>query len=249
LQRVLAGLSNPEWMQRDYLDASKAIAAADYARGIALLKSIVEDGLNRPVQAKSRELLKDLEQQAAGKLARAKQLDEKGQTTEAINTVSELLRLYAGTQAAVEAGQLLSNLAAKPTVTDDVRGRQARALLAQAREDYRTQQYLCCLDRCEVLRTIYADLPEGSEAVQLAAEIKNNPEWLQKACETATERVSALYLSLAETLIRKGQPQQASLYLEKVVQAFPGTRYAETAQVRLSAIQGRPTFQTDFKKP
>jgi thioredoxin-related protein len=249
LQRVLASLSNPEWMQRDYLDASKAIAAADYARGIALLKSITEDGLNRPVQAKSRELLKDLEQQAAGKLARAKQLDEKGQTTEAINTVSELLRLYAGTQAAAEAGQLLSNLAAKPAVKDDVRGRQARTLLAQAREDYRTEQYLCCLDRCEVLRTVYADLPEGSEAVQLAAEIKNNPEWLQKACETATERVSGLYLSLAETLIRKGQPQQASLYLEKVVQAFPGTRYAETAQVRLSAIQGRPTFQTDFKKP
>ena len=27
--------------------------------------------------------------------------------------------------------------------------------------------------------------PEGSEAAQLAAEIKNNPEWLQKACETA----------------------------------------------------------------
>ena len=107
----------------------------------------------------------------------------------------------------------------------------------------------CCLDRCEVLRGVYADLPEGSEAAQLAAEIKNNPEWLQKACETATERVSVLYLSLAETLIRKGQPQQASLYLEKVVQAFPGTRYAETAQVRLSAIQGRPTFQTDFKKP
>src|SRR5438270_2814606 len=39
LQRVLAGLSNPEWMQRDYLDATKAIAAADYARAFALLKS------------------------------------------------------------------------------------------------------------------------------------------------------------------------------------------------------------------
>src|SRR5207237_884802 len=123
------------------------------------LKSISEDGLNRAVQTKARKLLADLEQQAAGKLARAKQLDERGQTSEAINTVSELLRTYAGTQAAAEAGQLLSNLAAKPTIKDDVRGRQARALLAQAREDYRTQQFLCCLDRCEVLRGVYADLP------------------------------------------------------------------------------------------
>src|SRR5262249_1250784 len=31
LQRVLASLSNPEWMKRDYQEASKAIASADYA--------------------------------------------------------------------------------------------------------------------------------------------------------------------------------------------------------------------------
>ena len=54
---------------------------------------------------------------------------------------------------------------------------------------------------------------------------------------------------MAETLISKGQPQQASAYLERVIQACPGTRYAETAQLRLSAIQARPTLQTDFKKP
>jgi thioredoxin-related protein len=249
LQRVLASLNNPDWMQRDYQDAARAIAASDYARAIALLKSINEDGQSRPVQLKAKRLLQDLEQQAAGRLAHAKQLEGQGQTSEAINTVSELLRIYAGTQAAVEAGELLTSLAAKPVVKDELRATQARQMLAQAREDYRTQQFLCCLDRCEVLRIVYADLPEGVEAGQLAAEIKNNPEWLLKACDSASERVSYLYLSLAETLIRKGQPQQASLYLERVIQAFPGTRHAETAQVRLSAIQGRPTFQTNFKKP
>ena len=107
----------------------------------------------------------------------------------------------------------------------------------------------CCLDRCEVLRGVYADLPEGSEAAQLAAEIKNNPEWLQKACETATERVSVLYLSLAETLLKKGQAQQATIYLERVIQTFPGTRQAEAAQVRLAQIQGQPAQTVDFKKP
>jgi thioredoxin-related protein len=249
LNRVLADLNNPEWMQRDYQEAGKAIASADYARAIALLKSVNEDGRDRPVQTKARQLLQDLEQQAAGKLARAKQLEEHGQTSDAINTVSELLRVYAGTRAAVEGGQLLTNLAARPAVKDELRSNQARDLLAQAREDYRTRQFMGCLDRCELLRGAYGDLPEGKEAVQLAAEIKSNPEWLMKACEAATERASSLYLSLAETLIRKGQSQQAALYLERVIQAFPGTHYAETAQVRLSAIQGRPNLQTDFKKP
>ncbi len=248
LQRILAGLDNPEWMARDYQEAGKAIAASDYARAIALLHSITEDGKDRLVQVKARQLLHDLEQQATDRLTRARQLDDKGQTSEALNTLSELLRLFAGTQAAVEGGQLLTTLAAKPEIKAQMRLRRARELLAQAREDYRTQQYLCCLDRCEVLAASYADLPEGADAIQLATEIKNNPQWLQQACETLTDRLGELYISLAETWIKKGQPQQAVLCLERVIRTFPGTRLAEVAQVRLSSIQGRPTWQTDFKK-
>src|SRR5262249_45306929 len=51
LQRALASVSNPEWMLRDYQAATAAIASADYARAVALLKSIGEDGKTRPVQA------------------------------------------------------------------------------------------------------------------------------------------------------------------------------------------------------
>jgi thioredoxin-like negative regulator of GroEL len=249
LQRALSSLSNPEWMSRDYQEAAKAIAVSDYSRAVALLKSITQDGKDRPVQVKAQQLLKDLEQQAAGQLARAKQLDDKGQATEAMNKLSELLRVYAGTQAAAEGGQLLTTLAAKPEIKAQVRLRRARELLVQAREDYRTQQYLCCLDRCHILADSYADIPEGGEAMQLAAEIKNNPEWLQQACESLTNRLSSLYLSLAETWIKKGQPQQAAQYLDRVIKSFPGTRDAETAQVRLANIQGRSTWQAEFKKP
>jgi uncharacterized protein YyaL (SSP411 family) len=248
LRRVLASVDNPEWMMRDYQDAAKAIAASDHARAIALLKSITEDGKDRPVQAKARQLLQDLEQQAAGRLAHARQLQDKGQSSEVMSTLSELLRLYPGTQAAKEGGQLLSTLTAKPEFKALLRSSRARELLAQAREDYRTQQYLCCLDRCEVLGASYADLPEGVEGVQLAVEIKNNPEWLQKACESATDRLGGLFLSLAETWLRKGQPQQAALYLERVIQTSPGSQQAEAARLRLAAIQGRPTWQTEFKK-
>ena len=248
LQRALAAVSNPEWMVRDYQEASKAAAGSEYARAVALLKSIAEDGKDRPIQAKARLLLGEMEQQAAGKLARAKQLDDKGQSSEAIDTLTELLRQFAGTQAASEAGQMLTVLAAKPQIKAQQRSRRARELLAQAREDYRTQQFLCCLDRCEVLAASYGDLPEGAEAVQLAAEIKNNPEWMRQACETLSDRLGGLYLALAETWLKKGQPQQAVQYLERVVQSFPGSRQAEAAQVRLSQIQGRPTRHADFKK-
>jgi thioredoxin-like negative regulator of GroEL len=249
LQRAVASVSNPEWMVRDYQAASKAIAASDYARAIALLKGITEDGQERPIQLKSRQLLQDLEQQAAGRLARAKQLDDKGQPLEAMEVLTELVRVFPGTQAATEAGQMLSTLAAKPEIKQVQRSKRARELLAQAREDYRTQQYLCCLDRCEVLAGSYADLSEGAEAIQLASEIKSNPEWLRKACDDLSERLGMMLLAQAETWLKKGQPAQAVSCLERVMQAFPGTRQAEAASVRLAQIQGQPTRRAEYQKP
>ena len=167
---------------------------------------------------------------------------------EAMATLSELVRLYAGTQAAKDGGPFLSTLAAKPEVKAQVRAQRARELLAQVRDDYRKEQYLCCLDRCELLAASYADLPEGVEGMKLATELKNNPEWLQKACATMTERLNGLHLALAESWLSKGQPQQAVFYLERVIQTSPDSREAAAARLRLAAIQGRPTWQTEFKK-
>ena len=227
-----------QWMKRDYETAGKAIASTEYARAIVLLKNIVQDGKGRPVQVKSKQLLDDLEQQAAGRLARARQLADKGQTTEAIDTVTELVRVYAGTQAATDGGHMLTTLARKPrSRTASVR--RARELLAEAREDYRSQQYLLCLHRCEVLSRAFADLPEGAEAVQLADEIKGNPERLRQAADMAGEQLGSLYLSLAETL-KKGQPQRAWSGWSAWCRRFPNTRQADAAQMRWRRFRDSP---------
>src|SRR5579859_925538 len=102
-----------------------------------------------------------------------------------------------------------------------------RPTCSSRREDYRS-----CLDRCEILSAQYADLEEGSEGEKLAADLKLNPEWARQACEQLGERLSLLYLSLAESWLRKGQPQQAIFYLERVIKMFPGSRHAEMARVR-----------------
>ena len=84
----------------------------------------------------------------------------------------------------------------------------------------------------------------------MAAEIKNNPEHLQQACDNLSGQLGVLYLTMAETWMKKGQPQQAILCLEHLIQTLPGTRHAEMAQVRLAQIQGVPPMRTvEFKKP
>jgi thioredoxin-related protein len=179
-------------------------------------------------------------------------------------------RIMATQEGYVEAGRLLDALqrlvetvnAAPAPVADNSAGsrtvtaepvaapRAIRAgeLLTLAREDYRTRQFLCCLDRCETLSTQYADLPEATEAQRLAAEITTNPEKLRAACDHLRDRLAGLYLELAESWLKNGQPQLAVLYLERVVQTFPGSRQAEAAQLRLSQVQGQPEGAVRFKK-
>jgi thioredoxin-like negative regulator of GroEL len=249
LQEALTNLNVPDWMTRDYEEARKAMDAADFARAVSLLKAITEDGKNRAVQTKAQQLLAEVERKAGERLARARQFDFQGQPLDATDSLTDLLRLYPGTRAAKDGDQLLSELSARPEVRVQQRTKRARELLAQAREDYRMQQYLCCVDRCEILATGYEDLPEGAEAQKMLAEIKNNPELMRILCDTMSERVGGLYLSLAETLLKKGQPQLAMSYLERVLRSFPNTRQAELAQTRLAQLQGQPGRSTNFKNP
>ena len=248
LQGVLQALANPEWMERSFQDASRAVAARDYARAVALLQTILQDNGQRPTQVQARLLLLDLEQQARTTLARARQLEDRGQYLEAVNVLSDLVTQYAGTQAAAEAATSLAALADKPEVKTQQRRQRAAELLAQAKSDFRAQHYLGCLERCEVLAKSYGDLPEGIEGGQLLAQIKANPEWMTAACQAMSDRLGELYLDLAETWVRKGEPKLAAECLQRTITLLPRTRHAELARTRLAQIQGLPAHQAGFEK-
>jgi outer membrane protein assembly factor BamD (BamD/ComL family) len=241
LQRALASVTNPEWMVRDYKEAARAVQKGAFARATGLLKTVVEDGRGRPIQQKAEAMLKEVEQQAAARLAAARKLQDSGKAVEAAEAVAAVVRDFAGTQTARDAGDYLSTLGKVPEIRAHQRARRARELLAQAVEDRKLEQYLSCLDRCELLIANYGDMPEGTQAMQIAAEIKDNPEWMKSVCESLSDRLSGLYLSQAETWVRRGQPQQAVTCLERIIQRFPGSRQAEVAQNRLAQL--RPAVQ------
>jgi hypothetical protein len=159
------------------------------------------------------------------------------------------LKNYAGTRAAKDGAGMLTALAAKPELRDQQRTLRARELLASARSEYRSQQYLACLERCETLAATYGDLPEGNEGSQLATEIKSNPDLMKRACDSLEDRLAGMYLAMADSWMKKGDKAQAQECLERLVQACPKSVQAQSAQTRLAQIQGRPTQQAEFKKP
>jgi thioredoxin-related protein len=236
LQKVLTSLLPSDWMQRDLTNATKWTSGGDYARAIAALRTLLEDDRAKPLHGQANKLMGEIEQKAAQRLAHAQQLQEKGQLPEAIEAFTETMRVFPGTAATKSAAAALNQFIKAPDAKTQLRSKRARDLLAQAQGFYQTRDYIPCLDRCELLLSTYGDLPEGQEAQKLAAEIKNNPEWLQSAADLMGERLSALYLSLADTCLKRGDPRRAEFYLQRVIQAFPGSRHAESAQIRLTQL-------------
>jgi thioredoxin-related protein len=240
LLKVLTSVGTPDWMMRDYEAAVKAADAADYARALTLLRNVAEDGKDRPVQIKARALVNDVEKRAAEAAAAASALAAKGKTEEAVAAYGRLGKDFPGTLAARQGKQAVAKLASRSAAKEADQTRQASELLEQAKLDYRAERYLSCLDRCEALADAHPETTEAKEAGRLADQIKDNPEWTRRACDQLGERLAVLYLALADSWLKKGQPQQAVYYLERVTKTFPDSKHAEQAQARLIRLRGTP---------
>jgi thioredoxin-like negative regulator of GroEL len=251
LQRVLPATTNTDWMVADYQQAQKWVAAYEYGLAIGALRKIVSDGQSRPVQVNSQKLLAEIEQKARDRMTKAQALKDQGKNTEAIQALTDIMRDFPGLTVTREAGDMVAGLAQteSPESKNQMRGKRAKELLAQAKEFHKSKEYTLCIDRCSVLLRNYGDLEEGQEASLLYSEIKNNPEWLQNACTTFGDRLAEMWLALSDSLLKRGQPQQAKHWLERTIHAFPGTHYAESAQIRLEQLQGAPTRRVDFQSP
>src|SRR5262245_2417722 len=235
-------------MSDDFQKATQAVTQSEYARAVRLLRNVLKDNAQTDVQAKAAGLLKEIEDLASVQLARVKELERAGQAQEALTTGRELARQYAGTTAATQVQTLLASLTAQVDRPADDRVRQAHGMMLQAHEEFKTKQYLVCLVRCETITARFADLAEAGEASQLVEKITSNPEWMQQVCDTLPDLGGMSFLKMAEAKFKQGQPQQAVFFLERILQAFPNTRHADVAQVRLSQIQGPPQPVSEEQK-
>jgi uncharacterized protein YyaL (SSP411 family) len=250
LKRAVTTASTSDWSARDFEQATKALAIGEYPRAVSLLKGIVKEASAKPIGVKAKQILDDVEKLAAGRLARAKALEERGFTQEAVDTLAEAVKTYAGTQAAADAATLMTGLAAKPDIQEKLRLRSARDLLARAREDFRTDKFYDCLQRCDRLMSVYGDLPEGKEAKSLAEDIRGNPDRLTIACDQMNERTASMYLTLAESWVKKGQPVEALACYERVARMTPNSRLADIATAEMTKLRATSgTTATGGVKP
>jgi tetratricopeptide (TPR) repeat protein len=237
LQAAAVALVNPEWMARAYQDAVRAATQGDIPAALAQLRKVLEDNRQRPVQEQARRLWQDIELQARARFGEIRGLEEKGLAAEAVEALGEFVAAFAGTQAASDAAQYRTALAEKPAVKAQLRRRRAADLLAGLRADLANQLFLSALDRCVLLSTGYADLPEGQEAARLLEQLRTDPDRLKALAAGLTDRLAEVQLALAETWLRQGDRQLAAEQFERVLATAPGSRHADSAKARLAQLR------------
>jgi hypothetical protein len=67
--------------------------------------------------------------------------------------------------------------------------------------------------------------------------VGDNPERLQQACAALEDLLADRYIELAESWLRRGQPQQATAAFKRVLQICPGSQQAKLAQDRLQQVR------------
>lgn len=241
--------TQPDPLTTRYQEASKAYTNGEVAKAIGLFKTVAEEGKDRPIYAKAKLALQEIDQQALLRLNRAKQMHANGQVAEATELLADLTKAFAGTASAEEGATLLATLQ-KPTNKDNTRTRRAADLLAHAKEAFKAEKYHEVLDLCELLDGNYKDLPEATHASTLAAEVRNSPEKMAQACEHLNDRMATMYANLAETWLKKGERELAALNYEKAVRAAPASVVARDAQAKLAALNVKlPALPVQYQKP
>jgi tetratricopeptide (TPR) repeat protein len=156
----------------------------------------------------------------------------------------------------IEAEKLMTHLQAgvvscqgKPKPRDSQKAQRAAELLTQAKTEFQAQDFFSCLEKCQTLVATFGDFPEAAAAARLEADIIANPDSLARACNNLNDRLTAMYMSLADVWLKKGKPDEAAACLEKVQQLAPGSSHAQFALVKLSQILSKPGQPIECKKP
>jgi hypothetical protein len=238
ITHVLASLKPNEVVSRDFENAQKWEAGGETARAILALRNILDDNRGKPLQKNALELLQKIEKRAEERLAQARDLQTKGKLAEALEALTDMQHHYAGLKVASDAADLAGKItAANAQLGVELRHKRLRELTAQAEDFYKSKDYIPCLYRCAIINREFGDLPEARRAYALAAEIKNNPQWMQGASDVMTDFLGNMWLDQADYHLKRSEPKQAEYLLRRVVAVFPASRLAESAQIRLNQLQ------------
>ena len=110
----------------------------------------------------------------------------------------------------------------------------ATQLLYMAKEEYRTGQYLCCLERCRRIQAMHSTTSAAAEARRLSEALQSDPAKTDVLRRTLGESLAAMHVAGAEQAMKAAQWNVAQDHLHAAIRIAPDTASAAVAQTYLN---------------
>ena len=227
-----------KWMElalaADPDDLPEAIRYYKHIAGVASIRKVARDAEQR---------LKQIEDEAGQLLAKAEQAITAKQFDQAIQILKQLSSEYAGTQPADDAEARLEELSEHPQFAEAMRKAEAKisvqradAALKRARQMIAAKDYPEAVEALDDLIATYPATPAAEQAKAEADALRNDPVIGKQLRDGPAAQDCEGWLSIARNLIKNSRADAARPYLEKVVEQYPDTTYAEQARELLKGL-------------
>ena len=159
----------------------------------------------------------------------------------AADRLSDLLMTMSGLPTASLARQHLAQLCSRPEIQQQFKlkdhAAQGETALADARhlrDDGKEDEAYA---RFQQVAKDYAGTPAGAEAADAVSAFQSDAKFIRRMKDRAAEPQARPALNLADNYRSAGRIDQAIKKYRQVIDQFPGTTFAETAQAELDKLQ------------
>ena len=167
----------------------------------------------------------ELVSQGEKSLAEADRLTGQLKFKEALVLLEQTEKLYKGHKISDRAQSGIKVISRKKE-----ENKAASDLLARADKAVESKQFV---KGAALLRKVikkYSQSPSAAEARKKIAGLKENPQAVKALKAAARDAKCRQYLNMAENFIQAGHPESALEYLDKVIEKYPDTEWAEQAR-------------------
>ena len=233
--------AGPPKKRRDVARAMRrgqeALERKDYRTAIAALNAVVEDGPPGEERDLASRLLAEVDQKALVKLEDGKALEAEEKLGSAIRAYRECVHGFHGSKSAEQATARLKALRDDADLRKRLHDYMANQLVAKAERAMKRGQYSVAAEDLDRLLERYGDADAADKAKGLRKKLDSDPDIKAEIREASVRSGAERLLRLAAGYQRNKMLEKALATYKQVVQKYPKTKYAATAEEHIATLR------------
>ena len=209
----------------------------DFNAAMDALEAALTGGVPGEQLERAKDMRAEIETKATERLQEGEDLQAQGKLGSAVRAYRECIRKFRGTDAAEKATDHLIALRKDTEVRERLSAVLGRKLLATGKAAMEAGRYAEAAEAFDAIIARYPKTEQAAEAKTLRKKLDSDPDIAQRIREDRVSGDATRLLAIADGLRRNKRPRKALAEYRKVVERFPGTRFAATAKKRIAEIQ------------